>query len=847
MNVIGSCRRTGSREAQQRMSRRCSASGGPVGKGPTVGAGFGAGVVSKRGALTALGLLGALIGVSLLVALAGVQAASAAARGRSLATSRPQTSVRTAGRGKRPAIERKPGGASADAPAIGRPIPRPSPVGTPSPSGGLGSSDISGGAALEAISCAPGGFCAAVDERGRAYTRSAGQWSSPAELDYNPFLAPQLLSVSCASKSFCVAGGAHGAVWTWNGQSWSGPNGVTPGTVTALSCPSASFCMAADQGGEVASWNGSAWSQPVQVTLPRNLDIEYPITAISCASSTFCAAVGATGYAYTFDGSRWSAGRQVTADDLPLSGISCPLQGVCVAVDATGAAYALRSGSWSSGVQVAPPLTNLSGISCVGETGAASVRCVAVDAAGDAYEGWVQEGDGTWSAGHPLTAGVPLSGVSCTAAGCAAADFTGGVEQLSWSDAGSGAGAGPVEGRPPAANAQFGYSAPISYALSGNVVGVTSGTFGNGEPGIAAALNEPNGNAEVAVLIRDPAGGYSGPVYYPLPTGDASTIVAADLSGDGVDDLAVLVGTNSGSPEVAVLDSEGHGGFAPAVTYPAPGYDAGFGSPPSLSVVSLSPGALPSLLVGEPGLREALEINDGHGALTPGYALAPATSVASLDFMFAPWQSAMGDFSGPGALDLADPDSGRGLQLDHDMHLTSENVYNPSSIFFTNADLLTGSSIIEAALKVPLSGSSEGLVALGYGIQLTRYWVGPQGALAPVQTVQTTGVSPLFQAAAVGYFGSGAQPGVAAIDQSGGLVVFPTDGGRFTSPVTIAPDGNQSSFSVGVTAINQPRRPSDLAVVSTVDNAESELQLYLAGSSGSGGGGTSGEHPPLPY
>jgi hypothetical protein len=66
-----------------------------------------------------------------------------------------------------------------------------------------------------------------------------------------------------------------------------------------------------------------------------------------------------------------------------------------------------------------------------------------------------------------------------------------------------------------------------------------------------------NGNGTFASPVEVPTGSAGGPVFNP---------VIADFNGDGHPDIAV--GVNAGSPQVAILFGDGHGGFPSARMIP---------------------------------------------------------------------------------------------------------------------------------------------------------------------------------------------------------------------------------------------------------------------------------------
>lgn len=196
---------------------------------------------------------------------------------------------------------------------------------------------ITGATALEAVGCAPTGYCAAVDalgdafaSRGQGWAATSGDWGS-------------VTALSCTSATFCMSALA-GGLSQWDGRQWTQPDpqGAT-GPLTGVSCPSAAFCAAVDGTGQVLQWAGSSWSAPTTVEpvagTPGTLG-PAP-TAVSCPTASTCVAVDDAGRALQWHGSTWS-----TTDvdgDRDLTAVSCPTAATCVAVDSTGHAVVGRA------------------------------------------------------------------------------------------------------------------------------------------------------------------------------------------------------------------------------------------------------------------------------------------------------------------------------------------------------------------------------------------------------------------------------------------------------------------------------------------------------------------------
>jgi hypothetical protein len=232
---------------------------------------------------------------------------------------------------------------------------------------------------LTAVSCAPGGPCVAVDDRGYAFVNNAGSWSSPTPID--------------------------------------GGTGLT-----GVSCPTGSLCVAVDESGNVlASGNpvSGAWGSPLDV------DPGHKLESVSCASQALCVAVDNDGEALvSADPTSRAPWRSERVDFAELPGVSCFAAGVCAAFDSDGDLLAgtdptASTPSWT--ITPTPAGAPLTGVSC-----ASSGLCVGVDGAGEALASDDPAAPiPTWSAAS-VDAGQSLVGVSCLPGGfCLAVDSAG--------------------------------------------------------------------------------------------------------------------------------------------------------------------------------------------------------------------------------------------------------------------------------------------------------------------------------------------------------------------------------------------------------------------------------------
>ena len=163
---------------------------------------------------------------------------------------------------------------------------------------------------------------------------------------------------------------------------------------------------------------------------------------------------------------------------------------------------------------------------------------------------------------------------------------------------------------------------------------------GDGRPDLAVANQDSN---DVTVLIGDGAGGFSAAPGSPVEVGRApSSVVAADLNGDGRPDLAVA---NDTSKDVSVLLGDGAGGFSAAPGSPV--RVAGY--PHGVTAADLNGDRKVDLAV--PAYKNVITIllGDGSGR----FAAAPGSPIA----VGSGPSVAVADFNGDGKPDLAVADS----------------------------------------------------------------------------------------------------------------------------------------------------------------------------------------------
>jgi Ca2+-binding RTX toxin-like protein len=162
---------------------------------------------------------------------------------------------------------------------------------------------------------------------------------------------------------------------------------------------------------------------------------------------------------------------------------------------------------------------------------------------------------------------------------------------------------------------------------------------GNGIEDLVVA-GGTSGDGTVSVLMGNGNGTFHSPVVYTLPGGtdNITSVAVADLTGDGKPDIVVTDGDNN---TVDVLLNNGTGGFNSATTYPVNSY------PVAVAIGDLNGDGKPDLVVAaQDGGANSISVllNNGNGTF------GPASNIAG---NYSPTGVALADFNGDGNLDLA--------------------------------------------------------------------------------------------------------------------------------------------------------------------------------------------------
>ncbi|HTX08876.1 MAG TPA: hypothetical protein VME22_09710 [Solirubrobacteraceae bacterium] len=280
----------------------------------------------------------------------------------------------------------------------------------------------SGTDSWNAVSCASGPLCVAVNGEGEASTYNGSSWSAPAPADtvvsHGITKPAALTSVSCASASFCVATDPYGNALTstdggstWTKQLTDAPSGTS--VAVSISCPTSSFCMAVDSQGNAIQFNDGTWTSS---SVDPNRDLDW----VSCTTTggTLCMALDTAGQALTYNGTVWSS-PSTDGGTAPtgVASLSCPTASGCIVIGQGGQYWTYAGATWSETNGAFGAWGHLLGsISCTG-----SSACMAIDDSGIVFtysgSSWTQSA---------IVGGGGIDAITCpSATECVAVDANG--------------------------------------------------------------------------------------------------------------------------------------------------------------------------------------------------------------------------------------------------------------------------------------------------------------------------------------------------------------------------------------------------------------------------------------
>ena len=284
---------------------------------------------------------------------------------------------------------------------------------------------ISNGGAFAAVSCAPSGFCAAVNANGDVVTSTSP--ATPTAWTTTALTSDSGLNgISCPTAQFCVATDGQSDILYVSSDPAAGASAWTPvkpsnSGLSGISCVSSSLCVAVGGADTVVSTDptgGSAAWQDVSVAPGQQL------TSVSCVTGV-CVAVGtviATSTTPTGGAGSWLSSTSLGGD-----GVSCVSTQLCVIagdngdVDVSTNPTAGPSTYANTGIDPLHPLQPSQSVSCI-----ATGPCVVVGASGDAITTLDPGGSArAWTA-TTIDPASGLTGVSCVSATeCVAVDSAG--------------------------------------------------------------------------------------------------------------------------------------------------------------------------------------------------------------------------------------------------------------------------------------------------------------------------------------------------------------------------------------------------------------------------------------
>ncbi len=230
------------------------------------------------------------------------------------------------------------------------------------------------GGSVDAVSCANGGFCAAIDDGYldepalvRMRRTATATWTLNRVVNTGGVV---LNDISCPSSMFCAVIGLagdfnhpDGLSEFWDGTQWTPKPLPFHGYQAHIVCASSTSCLAFGRtNGQVTPpsyWDGSSWSSapPALPSGATTVDIEQ----VSCAVETYCVGIGHDQadnvVAELWNGSAWSLLPAPTDSGL----LSCPTLHHCVMLDTNASPVRTETFDGSTWTSTAgPPSPGLS-------------------------------------------------------------------------------------------------------------------------------------------------------------------------------------------------------------------------------------------------------------------------------------------------------------------------------------------------------------------------------------------------------------------------------------------------------------------------------------------------------
>ena len=192
------------------------------------------------------------------------------------------------------------------------------------------------------------------------------------------------------------------------------------------------------------------------------------------------------------------------------------------------------------------------------------------------------------------------------------------------------------------ANSTGGFSGPTSFAAGSGPISVAVGHFNADSSLDLVTANYRSSPGDVSILLGNGSGGFGAPTDFDAGDNNPASVAVGNFNGDADRDLAVA---NSNFPyDIAILLGNGSGGFSGPTNF-----DAGT-NPSSVAVGNFNADAFPDLAVANTGTptgppsNVSILLGNGSG----GFGLPTNFTAAA-----APSSVAVGDFNADSRADLA--------------------------------------------------------------------------------------------------------------------------------------------------------------------------------------------------